>query len=56
METIGRSYRTMAGSLLHLSMSVGFMLQPLIASSVRSDVEYQLAALASNVIFLAYAM
>jgi hypothetical protein len=56
METAGPSSRTGVGSILQIAIALGFMLQPLIAASVRSDVEYQLAALAPIAIFFLFAL
>jgi hypothetical protein len=56
METAGPSTRTVVGSVLQIAIAIGFMLQPLIASSVRSDVEYQLAALTPIAIFFAFTL
>lgn len=54
MEFVGPKFRTVIGCALQISLSVGFMLQPLISSLVRHDVKYQLAALSPSFIFLTY--
>ena len=56
MEIVGPSYRTAIGCVIQISLSVGFMLQPLIANFVRDEVKYQLAALGPNIIFFSFVL
>ena len=56
MEIVGPRYRTASGCAIWISLSVGFLLQPIIANFVRDEVKYQLAALGPNIIFFSFVL
>ena len=56
MESIGPDYTAFVGCALQVSTSLGFMTQPLIASSVRDDILFQLASMSPIGVFFAMAL
>jgi len=58
MELTGRRYRSALGVTVQIAFAIGYMLQPAMAFFLRDEFDYQLAALAPNLVFpflIAYA-
>ena len=51
MELTGRRYRSALGVTVQIAFAIGYMLQPAMAVFLRDEFDYQLAALAPNLVF-----
>jgi len=51
MELIGVRYRSSLGVSIQIAFAIGYMMQPAMAIFLRDEFEYQLAALAPNLVF-----
>lgn len=56
MESVGPDYRAFAGCAVQVATSLGFVMLPLIATSVRDDVMFQIASLTPIAIFFSMAL